>query len=305
MMPHHRGRRFPSAALLGVLLAVIFWGISFVATKTALREIPPITLIFTRFAIGSALLTGILALRRERLMPPVDCLLPLAAMGFVGVFVHQMLQAYGLTMTSAVNTGWLIGLTPIWSALLAGFFLRERFRGAKLAGLAAGCAGALLVVTRGEIRPGLLALPATRGDLLILASTLNWAIYTVLGHRTLRSLGPARASAGAMTMGCAMLAPFFIRIEGWRHYEALSAGGWVAVLFLGICCSGLGYFFWYAALEKIEASRVASVLYLEPLVTLAAAVVLLGEPVRPVAVAGGLLVLGGVALVQRAPRPVV
>jgi drug/metabolite transporter (DMT)-like permease len=57
---------------------------------------------------------------------------------------------------------------------------------------------------------------------------------------------------------------------------------------------------WYRALERVEASRVAALLYLEPLVTLAAAVVLIAEPVGAVTVAGGALVVGGVALVQRA-----
>ncbi len=95
---------------LGALLAVIMWGISFVATKTALRELSPTTLIFTRFAIGSVVL---LAFVRE--LPPRESWLSLALMGFIGVFVHQMLQSYALTLTSAIHTGWLIAITPIWS----------------------------------------------------------------------------------------------------------------------------------------------------------------------------------------------
>ena len=75
--------------------------------------------------------------------------------------------------------------------------------------------------------------------------------------------------------------------------------GWLSVLFLGICCSGLGYLWWYGALERIEASRVAAFLYLEPLVTLLAAVVLLGETVTATTIVGGLLLVGGVALVER------
>jgi drug/metabolite transporter (DMT)-like permease len=73
------------------------------------------------------------------------------------------------------------------------------------------------------------------------------------------------------------------------------------VLFLGLACSGLGYLFWYGALEKVEASRVAALLYVEPLVTLAAAVALLGERIQLVTVAGGVLLLVGVILVERAP----
>jgi drug/metabolite transporter (DMT)-like permease len=195
-----------------------------------------------------------------------------------------------------VSTGWLVGLTPIWSALLSAWTLRERFGPVKLLGLALGFAGAVVVVTRGGAAP--LGLPSTRGDLLILASTLNWALYTVLGHGTLKRLGPMRATAGAMLFGWLMLLPILVRAGAFRDYARLSPAGWAGVLFLGIACSGLGYLFWYRALARIEASRVAAFLYLEPLVTLGAAVAMLREPVSAATVLGGLLLLGGVVLVQ-------
>jgi drug/metabolite transporter (DMT)-like permease len=260
-------------------------------------EISPVALIFARAGLATAFLTVVLALRGESALPPRSALGPLALMGFVGVAFHQVLQAEALTLTTAVNTGWLIGLTPIWSALLSAFLLRERFGPGKILGLAVGFAGAVLVVTRGAAVS--LALPSTRGDLLILASTLNWALYTVLGHRTLARLGPTRATAGAMLFGWLMLLPLVVYAGGLREYARLSAAGWAGVLFLGIACSALGYLFWYGALVRIEASRVASFLYLEPLVTLAAASAVLREPVSAVTVLGGLLLLGGVVLVQR------
>ena len=281
---------------LAALIAVVFWGISFVATKAVLREIAPVTLIFTRFAIGAAVL---LLIVRE--LPPRKAWPSLALMGFIGVFVHQMLQAFALTMTTAMSTGWLIGVTPIWSAVLAAIVLRERFGFWKVIGLLGGFAGALLVVTRGDFSPRVFGRPSTLGDLLILISTVNWAIYTVIGHRTIRQLGPRRATSGAMLFGAAMLAPFFIAQRGWRQIPNLSTTGWGALLFLAIGCSALGYLFWYGALERIEASRVASLLYAEPLVTFAAAVLLLGERISAVTVAGGALVLASVVLTQYAP----
>jgi drug/metabolite transporter (DMT)-like permease len=285
---------------LGALLAIVFWGVSFVATKSVVAEISPTTLVFSRAGLGSLLLCGILALRRQPVLPPRDALASLALMGFVGVALHQLLQAHALRLTSAVSTGWLIGLIPVWSALLAALLLRERLGPRRIAGLAAGFAGAVLVVTRGDLGAGVLALPSTRGDLLVLASTLNWAIYTVLGHGTIRRLGPTRATAGAMLLGWLMLAPLFLADEGWSDYARLSPAGWGALLFLGIAASGLGYLFWYGAIERVEISRVAALLYLEPLVTLAAAVALLGEPVGVATVVGGLAVMGGVVLVQSA-----
>lgn len=278
-------------------LAVIFWGISFVATKAALEEVAPVTLIFLRFAIAAVVL---LAVVRE--LPPRSAWPALALMGFVGVFIHQMLQSYALTMTSATSTGWLIGVTPIWSALLSAIVLRERFGFWKVLGLAGGFAGALLVVTKGDFSPAVFGRPSTTGDLLILISTVNWAVYSVLGHDTIRALGPRRATSGAMLFGAVMLTPVFVVQKGWRQIPNLTVAGWSALLFLALCCSALGYLFWYGALERIEVSRVAALLYAEPLVTFVAAALLLGERVSAIVVAGGILVLISVLIAQYAPR---
>ena len=277
-------------------VAVVFWGISFVATKAALREISPVTLIFSRFAIGAIVL---LLIVRE--LPPRREWRALAIMGFIGVFVHQMLQAYALTMTTAMNTGWLIGVTPIWSAVLAAIFLRERFGLWKVVGLAGGFAGVLLVVTRGDFSASVFGRPSTLGDLLILISTINWAVYTVIAGDTIRRLGPRRATSGAMLIGALMLTPFFVARRGWNEIPNLTTTGWSALLFLAIGCSALGYLFWLGALERVEVSRVAALLYAEPLVTFIAAVLLLGERVNTITVIGGALVLASVLLTQYAP----
>jgi drug/metabolite transporter (DMT)-like permease len=285
---------------LGALLAVIMWGISFVATKAALRELAPVTLIFARFALGTALLF-ILARRHGPIaLPPRDARRQLVLMGLSGVFIHQMLQAFGLRLTTAVQTGWLIGLIPIWSALLSVALGREGFSPLKIAGLAGGFTGAALVISRGRFGPATFQLPSTRGDFLILLSTINWAIYSLLAQNTVKRLGPSRATAWSMLFGWLMIAPFFVAQQGWRQIPQLSFAGWGALLFLGIGCSGLGYLLWYGALERLEVSRVAAFLYLEPLVTLGTAVLLLSEPVSAVAVLGGLIVLGSVYLMQRA-----
>jgi drug/metabolite transporter (DMT)-like permease len=178
---------------------------------------------------------------------------------------------------------------------------RERFGVWKIVGLAGGFAGALLVITRGDFHTSLLSLPSTRGDLLIVISTWNWAIYSVVGHPTIKRVGPRVATSGGMLLGVAMLTPFFIAAKGWRELPHLTSIGWTSVLFLAVGCSALGYLFWYGALEHIEVSRVASLLYLEPLITFAAAIVLLHEPASGVAIAGGLIVLGSVAIAQYAP----
>jgi drug/metabolite transporter (DMT)-like permease len=291
-----------ASARIGVLIAVILWGLSFVATKTVLRETSPAVLIFARFGLGTALLFLLLGMRGTNPLPPRQEWPALALMGFIGIFIHQMLQAIGLTTATAVHTGWLIGLIPLWSALLSAAFLKERLGALKLAGLAGGFAGAVLVISQGNFGRELLKLPSTRGDFLILLSTFNWAVYTVLGHGTIRRIGPLRSTAGMMLFGTLMLAPLFVWNCGWSEIGRLSAIGWTSLLFLGIGCSGIGYLCWYGALEHIEVSRVSAFLYIEPFVTLAAAVVLLHESLHVITVIGGLVVLLSVWVLQRAPK---
>src|SRR2546423_7531743 len=90
--PHLNKRPSPYVA---ALIAVLLWGVSFVASKAALRDISPITLLFTRFAIGTAILSAVVHLHGNPVLPPRDTWPTLALMGFVGVFAHHMLQASG------------------------------------------------------------------------------------------------------------------------------------------------------------------------------------------------------------------
>ena len=85
------------------LAAALFWGASFVATKVALREISPITLIVLRFGMGVVILAfAVWRLRVFKLICRRDWLL-LAVLGAIGVPIHQGLQANGLVVTAATR----------------------------------------------------------------------------------------------------------------------------------------------------------------------------------------------------------
>ncbi|MFP6645549.1 MAG: DMT family transporter [Candidatus Latescibacterota bacterium] len=265
-----------NVALLPAALAVVLWGLSFVATKMALAELSPMAVVIGRTLLALLFLVVIAGLRGRSLRPPVGLWPRLLLAGFLGVFLHMLLQAWGLTMTTAVRTGWLIGIIPVWSALLALVVLGEGLGRRKLAGLGLGFLGvAALLGTGGSVGPGLL--PTTKGDLLILASTLNWAIYTVLGRTILARMGALEATTIAMAVGLGMLLPFAPWQTLARQYGSVSAAAGGAVVFVGVGCSGLAYLCWYTSLARASASSVASLLYLEPLVTLAGGVLLLGE----------------------------
>lgn len=112
-------------AILAGLLAVIFWGASFIAIKIALKQSQPITLIVIRLGIGLCVLypiawmrgdLGGLSLRDHALM---------ILLGVVGVTGHQWLQAEGMLNAGAATASWLAALAPAFMVILAGFFLQE------------------------------------------------------------------------------------------------------------------------------------------------------------------------------------
>src|SRR5436305_1393291 len=134
-----------------------------------------------------------------------------------------------------------------------------------------------------------------------LLAIIFWGMSFVATKAALREVSPVTIITVRFVIGAVMLLPFFVARAGWRELPHLTSIGWLSILFLGVGCSALGYLFWYGALEKVEVSRVAALLYLEPLVTFATAVALLHESVSFATVAGGVLVLASVLATQYAP----
>jgi len=285
------------------LFAISAWGASFVATKAVLREAGPFTIVTTRFGMGVAVLLVTSAARGQMHRIQRSELATFALLGGVGVLLHQLLQITGLRYTSATNSGWIITLVPVFTVLLARLFLHERLAPPQIVGVLLAFCGALLVATRGRPSLEMLRLSSTLGDLLMLLSAPNWAVFSVLSKPVLRHRPAALVMHWVLLLGWVMTLPFFFASRGWEDYGRLSSTGWLALLFLGIFCSGVAFIFWYDSLEVADASQVSSFIYLEPLVTVAVAAWLLHEAITLPALAGGAILLTGVWLVNRSPRP--
>ena len=202
------------------LAAALFWGASFVATKVALREISPVTLIFLRFGMGVVILSfAVWRLRVFKMIGRRDWLL-LAVLGAIGIPIHQGLQANGLVVTAATSVAWLVALTPVFTAILAWIFLSESFGATKTLGLVVAFAGALIVITKGALTSDVLKLPSTTGDFLALASSLNWAIFTIASKPVLKRLHPTLMVTYVMAMGWLLLLPVLCDCAGLERDRA-------------------------------------------------------------------------------------
>jgi drug/metabolite transporter (DMT)-like permease len=289
-------------SLAKATFAVAAWGASFIATKIALQELHPLMVIWTRFGIGVILLGGVVVHRHEWRGVSVRDLLYFGALGFLGITLHQWLQATGLLTTQASTTAWIISSIPVFIALLGWVFLRERPTLLAVGGIGLAAVGVLVVVSGGDLHAFAGGNAISRGEFLILLSAPNWALFSVLSRYGLRRHSATRMMFFVMTFGWLWTTLGFALREdtvlppGGIH---LTAAGWTSIGFLGIVCTGIAYVFWYDALKFVSASRVGSLLYLEPLVAVVVAAVLLEEPILLSSLTGGVLILSGVWLVNR------
>ena len=285
------------------LVAVIFWGASFVAGKIALRELSPLHLVLVR-AILAALALDLFLLWRGGWGDVAHLTrrdwVRIGLLALVSVFPHQLAQMTGLRQTTAINSALLITLSPLFIFGLSAVFFGERVTLLKTGGFLIAILGSALVITRGNLQSLRVGQSTLAGDLLVVVSALGWALYSSLSKSLLLKRSPVLVAALVFSMSVPVLAAS--ALSGEELMAALPRvtwRGWGAMLFLAWACSALGYILWYRALQKQEMSRVSVLQYLQPLVATLLSIVLLNESVAWATAIGGGLILGGVALVNR------
>jgi drug/metabolite transporter (DMT)-like permease len=286
-------------ASIKALFTVIVWGASFVAIKIVLIYLPPITLVWMRFAMGVIIMAIAVGIRRQFILPRSRDWLYFALLGFLGITFHQWLQSTGLVTSQATTTGWIVASMPIFIAVLGWLVLKEMLNWPKILGILLAAFGVLLVVTHGNLVSLVSGKFGTPGDILILISAPNWAIFTVLSRRGLKTYPAALMMFFVMAFGWVFSSVLFVAGRGWVSIHNIAADGWLALGFLGVFCSGLAYIFWYDALKVLPVAHVGTFLYIEPVVTVIVSFFLLNEKITLVGILGGVIILLGVWLVNR------
>jgi len=286
-------------AYLKLTVSIIIWGASFVATKIILKEMIPMMVVWTRFAMGVAFLGVAMVLRRQWKLPPWRSAFYFALTGFLGITFHQWLQSTALQTTEAATSAWIVATSPIFMALFGWVILREKFKLPMLWGLILATLGLIGVVTKGDWEQFTLGSFGNWGDLLMLISAANWAVFSALSKPGLRKYPPTQMIFIVMAWGWLFTSILLILTHSWRPLTHISWQGWSSLVFLGVFCSGLAYLFWYDGLQAVPVVQVGAFLYFEPLVTVVVAALLLQEKITWVSILGGVFILYGVWLVNR------
>ena len=279
--------------------AAIVWGASFIATKVALEDISPITIVWMRFAMGVIILGLAVVLRKQFSLPNKNEWGYFSLLGFLGITFHQWLQSNGLKTSEAGTTAWIVATTPVFMALLGWLILKEPLNSIKTFGIVLAFVGVLLVVSDGNLASISIGKFGAPGDILILISSVNWAIFSALSRRGLKTYSASLMIFYVMLLGWLFSSVLFVGGGNYIEVEALSVNGWLGVTFLGVFCSGLAYIAWYDALQALSTVETGVFLYIEPLIAMVVAFFILGEPITVASLIGGGVILFGVWLVNK------
>ena len=275
----------------------VCWGGTWPAGKLAVEEVPPAVLATVRFALSSAMLWIWTRALAKPLPRPTRSDLPLVlALGLTAVAGYNLLFLYGLTLAPASDGAIIVpGLAPLMTVLLAVPVLGERIGRRAALGLLTAIVGLVLVVDPG----GGVDSDRVVGDLLFLGGALVWGVYSVIGKHATSRFGPVGATLYATAVGTAMLVPFSFLDGGWSELAEADPDAWVSIAYLAVFGTVVGFVLFYEGVRRIGPSRATSFTLLVPVFGVLSSVLILGEELGLSTVAGGLIVLTGLWLVQR------
>jgi len=282
--------------LAGGLVAVSLWGLAPVATRAAVAHLAPLPLLVLRLGLASLVLLpwAVPAFRRLRR----DAARRLLAAGILGIVGYNLPVTVGLQWLPASTAGLLLATEPVWVMVLGRVFLGERGSGRAWLGSAIAMGGVAVLAGPGAIA-GAHGHQALAGAGLVLAGTLAFGAYTIAARPLSLDYGAIPATAASTVVGTVPYLGLAGTLVAPAH-AGLDVAVWGEIAFLAFGSTAAGMLLWNQAVLSGGTARVSLLLYLEPVVSVLGAVVFLGERLSPVTIAGGLLVLAGVAAASTA-----
>lgn len=140
------------------------------------------------------------------------------------------------------------------------------------------------------------------GLALLLSSAIAWAVFSIAGKAVSEKRSPLQVVVLTMTWGWLFSLCLSLVNGDWTEVIVFQPETWWSLIFLGVASTGLAYALYFFALSGNQVMTVAVLQYLEPLITLILAIILLDEVVTTISLFGGGLILFGVAWVERAGR---
>jgi drug/metabolite transporter (DMT)-like permease len=286
----------PVLTYFSLVLTMLLWGGTFIAGRLLAGNLEPANSAFLRFLIASIAMVAITRMVDGKLtLPRPKLWLPLLLLGMTGVFAYNVFFFHGLQHITAGRASLIVAGTPLVITVFAALFLRERLTRLKIIGVAISLAGAITVIGNGH-PTALFTGNFGPGEQALVGCVLSWAAYSLIGRSVLKSLSPLAAVCYSSIIGTVLLAYPAAQAGLFGRLSAITLADWTSLAYLGIGGTAIGFSLYYRGIKKIGATRAGIFINLVPVFSLLLSRMILGESIKPIVLAGGVLVLVGVSL---------
>ena len=275
-----------------VLLGAL-WGASFLFMRIGAPEFGPVALVFVRVAGASVLLLALLQARGQTAALRAHWR-PLLVVGVTNSALPFLL----FTVASLVLTAGLAGIVnataPLWGALVAWLWLKDRPTPTRLAGIAVGFAGVLFLAwDRAGLRDPVHGVSPALGVACCLVATLCYGFSVNYTRRRLSGTPPLAVAAGSQVAAALVTA---LPALWWWPERSPSPGAWAAAGALAVACTGLAYLLYFRLIAHVGPAQAIAVTYLIPAFAIGWGAWFLGESITGPMLLGCAVVLLGTAL---------
>lgn len=270
-----------------ICLAAFLFGTMEVALKTAGDSLDSIQLTFLRFLIGGIILfpVGIRKRQQSGMKLTKSDHGWMALVGIVGVPVSMLCFQLGVERCNAATAASLICLNPLFTMLIAHFFTDEKMTALKSFAFLIGLVSAVLLIRPWDMQSG----NTLAGIVLMMAASVTFAAYTVMGKRTVARMGTFFQTGYGFIAGSLVL--FVVLLVSDRPVFEGVLDNFRIVMYCGIFVTGLGYMFFFLAIRHSDASTGAVAFFIKPAIAPVLAIIFLHEKIFWNTVAGVLLLM--------------
>jgi drug/metabolite transporter (DMT)-like permease len=282
-----------------MVMTAFFWSGAFIAGKLSSHYIPAFTLTFLRFFFATILIYFIaiknpLQLKKlERQDIPVFLFT-----GLIGMFGYHVFFFNALKYTTAINSSLIGASNPILTTLLCVIFLKEKLSKKRIFGIILSFTGVFLTIT--GVNPSNLGhLSFNHGDLLMALAVVFWASYSVFSKKVGPSYTPFTLTFYSFLFCTIALIPFVIYEAPWRLVPTIPYYSYIAVLYMSIFASVIGYLVQQIAIKQIGPSKTSIFINLVPVFSIILSVIILGETLSIIKLITAAIIICGVYITQK------
>lgn len=258
--------------------AMLIVGSLVVVSKLITAQFPVFLAAALRFAISSAIMLPML-LKANHGLPLLGkknvCILFLQA--FAGNFLFSILLLYGLKLTSAAESGIILGTTPMVIGLISFLFLREPLTWNKAISLLVATLG---IVVINSIRTSPLVGEGSNpllGNILVFGAVIGEALWTILGKAASGKVKPLTIASLTSCFGLLLFSPFAVYQAGSFNFAGIPLLSWTPIVYYGIGTVG-AYVLWYQGVSKVSASTAGIFTGIQPVSAVILSSIVLNEP---------------------------